>query len=229
MSKKIGIPGWSTGENSWGITKPYGEFIRKFGQCIILFPDEPVRNDLDLLFLPGGMDINPTTLNSDFSLYTGNSNPSLEYFDTYKLPEYIKNGVPVFGVCRGAQRLWSMYGGELIQHNPYHQQSEYPKEECHTLKLVAEYSNLYSKSVNKVNSRHHQSMSIVNTYPDALEVIAFAKENDKYIRKDIVEIFKHKTLNIYGVQYHPEDCPTEKISSIIISDLLYPIKEENLV
>lgn len=228
MSKKIGIPGWSTGDNSWGITKPYGEYIRQFGQAIILFPDDPVREDLDLLFLPGGLDVNPATIDTKISLYTGVGNPSLEYFDTHKLPEYIDNGTPVFGVCRGAQRLWSMFGGKLIQHNPYHKQSEHSKDECHKLKFTDNYTHL-SKLVNEVNSRHHQSMSIVDSTPDELEVIALAKETDKCIRYDIVEIFKHKDFPIYGTQYHPEDCPTERVASVIISELLYPVKEESLV
>lgn len=227
--KKIGIPGWKTGENSFGITAPYGEYIRQFGQCIILFPDDPIRNDLDLLLLPGGADVNPATqVHNKLSLYTGNSNPMLEYFDTHALPHYLKQQTPIFSICRGAQKIWCLFGGELNQNNIYHEQSEHPKDECHGLVWFdEECKRNYGRLVKKVNSRHHQTMTIENHSPDDIQIIALAQDNGT--RMDIVEIFKHSYLPIWGTQYHPEDCPNDRMIPQIINELLTKQVEEQII
>ena len=53
--KKIGIVGWSTGESSFGVTKPYLQYLSSFGQVEILTPSKYIREDLDLIVLPGGV------------------------------------------------------------------------------------------------------------------------------------------------------------------------------
>lgn len=223
--KKIGIPGWVIDGKTFGIGLAYAEFIRKFGQLIILNPDEPIRDDLDLLFLSGGADITPHQhRNSRLSLYTQSSNPILEYFDNTCLEKYIEQGTPIFGVCRGAQKLWSLFGGNIVQNCYNHDQSSTNKHECHGLHFDTKFEKEYSPLVDSVTSRHHQTMSSKEKYPhDTLEVIAWAKEmwgKKPVIRHDIVEIFTVRNKNIIGVQYHPEDNSTEYLSHSLIKKLL---------
>ena len=99
----IGIPGWLTGPNSFGVTISYLEFIREIGATDIrvLHPDSPIFKDLDLLILPGGPDINPVRYNAQPSLYTDKPDPIREWFDVRKLPKYIELNIPIFGICRG--------------------------------------------------------------------------------------------------------------------------------
>lgn len=219
--KKIGIPGWVVDSKVFGITLPYAEFIQRFGSMQILTNLEGYRNDLDLLILPGGADI----ISNDVpSFYTGQHNPQLEYFDKNILPEYLNKGQKILSICRGAQRLWVNFGGQLIQHNYWHDQSSHPKDECHFLEWGSvKYSNSYSHLIEKVNSRHHQTMSAQQYIPDNIDVIAYAKETvgkQSVVYKDIVEIWKHNTLPIYGIQGHPEDMPNDKFTPKIISELL---------
>ena len=56
--KKILIPGWSLGENAWGVTKSYLEYLSQYGQVEILTPRKGIVEG-DLLVLPGGADIAP--------------------------------------------------------------------------------------------------------------------------------------------------------------------------
>ena len=103
-----------------------------------------------------------------------------------------------------AQSIWAREGGEIVQHNGWHEQSRYPDDQCHELVYVKEYAH-FKKKLEKVNSRHHQTMSTVEGIPDSLEVIAYAaaKEKNRYW-PTIVEMFKFKEAPIYGCQFHPK-------------------------
>lgn len=215
------MPGWVIDNKVFGVTIPYAEFIRKYGQLVILTPDEPVRDDLDLLVLPGGADVAPHKhTNSKLSMYTGSSNAMLEYFDNKILPQYIESKQSILTICRGSQLIWSYFGGEIIQHFPNHTQSDYPTDQCHPVIYNEGYKH-YKKLLSHVNSRHHQVMS-TNNLPEELEVIAYAGEefNDKlYVLNNVVEIYQHKTLPIMGYQGHPEDMPDDKLTDLFIEHL----------
>lgn len=228
MSKrKIGIPGWVIDYKMFGVTLPYAEFAQRFGEVHILSPEMEVREDLDLLILPGGADVNPVRYGDSVkpSYYTSSPNTQLEYFDIHKLPKYIEIGMGILSICRGSQSLWTMFGGTLVQHNIYHQQSTHPKDECHGLEWTTEeYRDTYGKLIQKVNSRHHQTMDATKGIPEELEVIAYSREevsrNNFYTDKTIVEIFKHKTLPIFGYQGHPEDMPNDRLTEYIVENYL---------
>jgi putative glutamine amidotransferase len=217
--KKIGIPGWLIDGKCFGVTLPYINYISKFGIPIIITPNQV--NDLpeiDLLYLPGGLDVNPLNYNEMPGYYTQNPNVMLEYFDKHILPKYIENNTSIFAVCRGAQSLFTMYGGTLIQDFKEHKQSGYPTDQCHLIKpkdasLYKNYNELFKNL--KVNSRHHQMM-IDDGKSNEIDIIAVAEDFT-----DIVEVWKHKTKDIWGVQYHPEDHGTnDKFSPFVINNLL---------
>lgn len=210
--KRIGIVGWKVGENSIGITQPYYEFFNFFGDVEILSPNHRVRN-LDLLVLPGGGDVNPVRYGAIPRLYTGSANPILEWFDTIMLPKYIEKGVPIFGICRGLQTLNVHFKGTLYQHKP-HEYSDPRTELVHgvkqffdTKKLIMSQKELGSF---RVNSMHHQSIKELGN--GLLPTLIHAKDGT-------VEGIMHKTLPIFGVQYHPEEI-CEDYSIEVINYLL---------
>src|SRR5690606_29043546 len=188
MSLKIGMPGWAVEGKYFGVGLAYAEFVNSYGQLHILSPDMDIRTDLDLLVLPGGADVAPSRFpeSEKPSYYTGPSNPLLEYFDKYKLPKYIDAGIGILSICRASQSIWQMFGGKMNQHNYWHEQSKFPKDECHNLSWTSEeYRIEYGPLMDKVNSRHHQTMIGGKHTPDELEVIAYAKEQ-ALIFEDIV-------------------------------------------
>lgn len=213
MKKQIGIVGWKTGENSFGVTVPYFEYFSQFGEVSILSPGQ--YKDLDLLILPGGLDVDPARYNNIPSLNSSNSNILLEFFDKNILPKYIENKTKIFGICRGLQTLNVYFGGTINQDIPYHPYSNPRDERIHEVVSTFKFSEFdkrffYGKTKIKVNSLHHQA--ILNLGVD-LESILVSKDDEE------IEAIKHKELPIYAVQYHPEELNCS-MSNFLILKLL---------
>ena len=202
--KKIGIVGWNTGDNSFGVTKAYMAFLASFGIVCILSPEEDIRTDLDLLVLPGGKDVDPTRYGHAPNFYNSDSNQMLEYFDKFKLPGYIEAGVPIFGICRGFQSLNVIFGGNLTQHY-IHAYSKDRNELVHEVVIcddkvkVRVETNKGTKLLTKfkTNSLHHQCVFPEDLGAGLIPTLTTAD--------GVIEGLRHSTLPIMGVQYHPEE------------------------
>lgn len=202
----IGIPGWKVGENSFGAGTNHLDFISRFGNARILFPwDDDV--DLDLLYLPGGPDIDPSRYNQYPGFYTSNPDLFRQYFFDNLLPKYVKKGTPVFGICLGFQMLNVHFGGTLTQDLKYHAQSSGRWQEGHKVYVVGMSRKDGSMAV---NSHHHQAV-LESDLSDKFTMLAYA-DNEENPKNRIVEAFIHKELPIGGVQWHPKNLgPAEAI------------------
>jgi gamma-glutamyl-gamma-aminobutyrate hydrolase PuuD len=69
----------------------------------------------------------------------------------------------------------------------------------------------------KVNSLHHQCVSC-REFPDELEVLGLYKGKDSKITS--IEVLRHRTLSIYGVQYHPEELIVDPLGDYIMELLI---------
>lgn len=203
--KKIGIVAWATGDNSFGVTKPYLDFFSRFGTVTLILPQQTeVIDDLDLLVLPGGKDVDPSRYNFIPGFFTGHPDVFLEHFDKNVLYKYIKHGTPIFGICRGLQTLNVSFGGTLIQHLHNHPYSGSRNELTHIVTVDSNSINKidYLKDMPipknlKTNSLHHQAIDELGV---DLVPIARCKGYGKTI-----EAIAHKNLPIVAVQYHPEE------------------------
>ena len=115
----IGIPGWKLGDNSFGATVHYLDYISRFGNPKILFPQDD-NEELDLLLLPGGPDVSPSSYGRNPGFYTGNPDVFRQHFFDNNLKKYIDKGTPVFGICLGMQMLNVFFNGTLTQDMKYH-------------------------------------------------------------------------------------------------------------
>ena len=113
--------------------------------------------------------------------------------------------VPILGVCLGHQAIGYAFGGEIVQ----------AKKIMHG--KVSNVNHFGSKLFKGINdsfnaTRYHSLIVEKASLPTCLEVIA---ETDN---KTIMGL-KHKTSNLYGVQFHPESIAT-KDGKLIIKNFL---------
>lgn len=232
--KKIAIPVWKIGPNSVGVTIPYLTFAERYGQVKPIhfmgvnnptkrnvgdFIEEEME-DIDLLILPGGADVSPSTYNKMPWYTTSYSDPIKEAFDKFFLPYIINANIPILGICRGHQVIGAMYGMDILQEiGDEHPTNEANKRGDRVHGLVFTPAGLDFLGIRKgikVNSMHHQGIETeeVEKCTDATLLASSDKDN-------ISEIIKYEDHPIVTVQYHPEALIGDPISKKIMNYLLF--------
>ncbi|CAN5556890.1 gamma-glutamyl-gamma-aminobutyrate hydrolase family protein [soil metagenome] len=77
-----------------------------------------VLDSLDALVLTGGRDVDPATYGEDALATTDEPARDRDAWEFALLKEALQRGLPVLGICRGAQVLNVALGGTLHQHLP---------------------------------------------------------------------------------------------------------------
>jgi len=111
---------------------------------------------------------------------------------------YFKNKLPVFGVCLGHQCIVQHFGGE-IAHAPVVMHGK-PSRISHTGK------GIFAGLENPLQAGRYHSLCALSL-PDCLEQTAEFE--------GVVMGVQHKTLPVFGVQFHPESVLTPTGGRII--------------
>ena len=212
----IGIPGFQNSDKMFGVTGQYMQWANKFGDIRIIMPHEEFVK-VDLLILPGGLDLSPSSYKAIPSYKTGNHDVFKEFFFKQRLKNYLDAKTPIFGICLGFQMLNVALGGTLTQHLTYHPTSSTcVGETAHEVDIHGLRNKKGEKlKPIKVNSRHHQAV-LDTDLAQGLEIVAsFNDPFDGFV----VEAFKHVDLPIAGTQWHPEDLHDE-LSEYLVRQLL---------
>jgi anthranilate synthase component 2 len=101
-------------------------------------------------------------------------------------------GRPLLGVCLGHQAIGQHFGGRVERGGLMHGK---------TSPVLHDGSGLFEELPSPFTATRYHSL-IVNAVPDALVVNARAEDGT-------VMGFRHATLPIHGVQFHPESIATE--------------------
>ena len=103
--------------------------------------------------------------------------------------------IPILGVCLGHQSIGQVFGGKIVHASEimHGKMSMIHHTETGVFKGL---SNPYEAI------RYHSLVIEKDSLPDCLEVTAWT-ETDNGQREEIMGI-RHKTMNIQGVQFHPE-------------------------
>lgn len=114
--------------------------------------------------------------------------------------EHFAGKLPILGVCLGHQSIGQAFGGEVVR----------AREVMH-----GKVSRMYHSNIGVFEglpspfdaTRYHSLVVAKETLPDCLEMTSWTQTEDG----DVDEIMglRHKTLDVEGVQFHPESILSE--------------------
>ena len=113
--------------------------------------------------------------------------------------------VPIFGVCLGHQAIGQVFGGKVIRApKPMHGKLS---KVHHTNKGV------FRDVPNDFDATRYHSLTVEpETFPSELEITAQSEDG-------VIQGLQHKTLPIFGVQFHPESIASEHGHKILANFL----------
>jgi putative glutamine amidotransferase len=161
---------------------------------------------LDGLLLTGGPDIDPARYGHERHPRTDGGDAAMEHAEVYLAQRALRDGLPVFGICRGIQTLNVVAGGTLYQdvadelRTPITHPADTNGRDylAHEVRITegTRLGRVVGRSEIKVNSLHHQAVRDV-----APGFVAVAEAPD-----GVVEAIENPALPFaLGVQWHPEE------------------------
>ncbi len=144
----------------------------------------------DALVIPGGHNIDPRMYGAQRAPETYGTNIEKDKAQIAMIKKFADAKKPVLGLCRGCQVINVAYGGTICQHIPgWHKWNRMVK--------ISSSSWLYGAYGAKasVYHFHHQCVERVG---NGLVATQWDASDGR------VEAVEHKTLPVYGVQWHPD-------------------------
>lgn len=103
--------------------------------------------------------------------------------------------IPMFGVCLGHQSMGQFFGGNVI-HAPFLMHGK-------TSLIYHQGDSMFRDIPSPFTATRYHSLIVErNSFPDCLEITAETDDG-------LIMALRHKTLPIYGVQFHPESYSTQ--------------------
>lgn len=177
----------------------YNNYAAALAACGV----EPVRSlDLtlaracDALLLPGGGDADPALYEQE----NCGSNPPDHERDRDELAligQFMAQGKPILGICRGHQMLNIALGGTLVQDLPderHRHDTEADADRVHRVRSVHPLMLALYGETFVSNSAHHQA---VDRLGEGFCVTCVSEDG-------VIEGIVHENGRVMGVQFHPE-------------------------
>lgn len=150
----------------------------------------------------GGADVDPRVYNRERSAFCGYPNKAKDESDLSIIRDCIANGIPIIGICRGAQILNVANGGILVQHIDGH------AGRGHDI-LITDSNELPPFEV-QVTSTHHQMM-VAHQDAQVLGIdsrpttgVHWDNVNDTYDYSFVNEVIYYPKTKSLCIQPHPE-------------------------
>ena len=201
----------------WVMSQRYVQILVAAGAVPWLIPllegDEGTLRDIfdriDGLFLPGGVDVDPSTYGEARGPFCQRTDPARDWTELLLVRWALAERKPVLAVCRGAQLLNVAVGGSLyqdvgaqhpaaIKHDYFPSGGRRRDDLTHDVRIAAgsRLARLLETEALSVNSMHHQGIARL-----APGLVAVATSSDGLI-EGVESDDGHFVL---GVQWHPED------------------------
>ena len=106
-----------------------------------------------------------------------------------------KGKLPILGICLGHQCIGQLFGGDIVRADRLMHGKTSP--------ILNNGKDLFESMTDPfLATRYHSLLIAPESMPDELEITAHTSEGE-------IMGIKHKTLPIWGVQFHPESLATE--------------------
>ena len=108
--------------------------------------------------------------------------------------------IPILGVCLGHQSIGQVFGGKIV----------HAKEIMHdkTSRIYHKGEHVFTGLTNPYTATRYNSLVIEKeSLPDCLEITAWTQTENGEM--DEIMGVRHKSMNVEGVQFHPESILTE--------------------
>lgn len=115
--------------------------------------------------------------------------------------EKVSGKIPILGVCLGHQSIGQAFGGDVVHAKTLF----HGKQSTITLKDDPLFEGM-CKTIDV--ARYHSLVVKLETLPACFEVLAKTDEGE-------IMAMKHKTLLVYGLQFHPESILTDDGKTIL--------------
>lgn len=169
------------------------------GQPLQLRPGDDIEQKLHGVVVTGGHDVHPT-LYAEEPEVEPNYDQERDAFESAMIDQALDRGLPILGICRGAQLMNVRLGGSLFQDiNPIRRLTS-KRRSLLPLKTVtidpdAELLAHWHDRRVRVNSLHNQA---IKNLGDGLSVVARDQDN-------IIQAIENRNAPfLLGVQWHPE-------------------------
>ena len=152
--------------------------------------------DCQGLLLPGGGDITPAFFGQKNN-GSHNIDTELDIIQLQILEWAVHYHKPVLGICKGMQIINVFFGGTIIQHMNHHEMHAYHNGDRFHNSTIVPHTYLHSLYGDTLytNSAHHQCLDRMGKDILPAQYATFTHTP---------EAIYHKSLPIYGVQWHPE-------------------------
>jgi putative glutamine amidotransferase len=204
------LPEGEPPQHEMALGMPYVRALARAGAIPIVLPPLEVEAVPQLLAslrgvcLSGGPDLDPAAYGAKPAPELGPTEPTLDVFELEVAKVADAMGLPIFGICRGAQALNVARGGTLHQHLPavtdrsiQHRQTSPGWEETHSVFVDREsrLGRILGTENPRVNSFHHQA---VDDLGSGLRAVAWAPDGT------VEGIEGEGERLVIGIQWHAE-------------------------
>lgn len=175
----------------------------------------------DALVLGGGADIEPSRYGQP-SRQAVDTDPERDTFEWQMLEAASGHGIPVLGICRGAQVLNTFFGGTLHQEISELVPPRVRQFASLTFKEIeivsdSRLARILGATDATVNSLHHQSVDRV-----AAGFRVTARDTEGLVQA--IEAVQHRFM--IGVQWHPEYLPFSRVQHRLFEALVTAVTSD---
>jgi putative glutamine amidotransferase len=188
----------------------------------------PLLDRLSGVLLSGGPDLDPAAYGHIPHAELGPIEPQLDAFEVALAREADARGLPILGICRGAQALNIARGGTLHQHLPEitdgsvaHRQSQPGEQVTHDVRVAprSRLATVLGSHRAAVNSFHHQSVEQLGS---GLHAVAWAQDG-------VIEAIEGRGKSLLlGVQWHAETLVEDPAQLALFRHLVSTSEEREL-